>query len=267
MSSAGPAKLLSIYVNHGDKWHHEPLHLALMDRARKAGLGGVTLLHTEGGVGTHHLPHTGLNELLMAQMPVIVQIVDAADAIHAFLPTVREMVPEGLVTLTEVQVVGPEAPPLAGDTRQPLQAAAPREGSTVAPGTPMKELARRLLADELQYLYVVDADDRVIGVVGRRDLLVQILPPHPSGLALLVDSLPGIGSGDLHQRIQQAHAFTARQVMTTSVLSVRPGAPLSDAVRLMLDHRLQQVPVLDDGKLTGVITQQDVLRHQLPAES
>lgn len=103
----GPAKVLSIYMNHGDKWHHQPLYLALMDRAAKAGLSGVTLLHTEGGFGRHHVQHTGLNEITMANMPVIVQIVEDEAAIRTFLPTVRELVPEGLVTLGDVEVIGP----------------------------------------------------------------------------------------------------------------------------------------------------------------
>lgn len=261
MLPSGPAKLLSIYVNHGDKWHHEPLHLALMDRARRAGLGGVTLLHAEGGIGSHHVPHTGMNEILMAQMPVMVQIIDKAEAIAGFLPAVREMVPEGLVTVSDVEVVAHELPPLAGHLGGEVAGTSSSSGAcTVGLDTSVKDLARKLLADDVRYLYVVDATNRVIGVVGRRDLLLQVLPPHPSGLALLVD---GLGTGELHQRIERAHGFTAEQVMAKPVLSVPPDAPSAAAVKLMLDHGLLEVPILQDGKLVGVVTQQDVLRQQL----
>lgn len=105
MALKGPAKLLSIYVTETDKWHHEPVYLALLDRARAAGLAGATLLHGAGGFGVHRRPHATLNEALMASLPVVIQVVDSGEAIAAFLPTVREMVPEGLVTLSDVEVL------------------------------------------------------------------------------------------------------------------------------------------------------------------
>jgi hypothetical protein len=105
MLPAGPAKLLSVYLNEGDRWHHVPLYLALMERAREAGLAGVTLLHTMGGVGSHGRVHTGTSDFLMVDMPVVVQIVDSAETLVEFLPIVQEMVPEGLITLSDLLVV------------------------------------------------------------------------------------------------------------------------------------------------------------------
>lgn len=104
MLTAGPAQLLTIYLNEQDRYHHEPLHLVLLDHAHKARLAGVTVLRGSGGFGKSGHLHAGLNEVLQADLPLLVQIVDRKEAIAAFLPTVRELAPNKLVTLSPVTI-------------------------------------------------------------------------------------------------------------------------------------------------------------------
>jgi hypothetical protein len=105
MLSAGAAKQLNIYVTEHDHYHHEPLYLALLDRARREGLAGVTVYHAAGGLGAHGRLHAGLNELALADLPLVVQVVDGEVAIAAFARIAREMAPEALMTLCDVKVL------------------------------------------------------------------------------------------------------------------------------------------------------------------
>lgn len=263
MLPAGPAKLLSIYLNQGDKWHHQTLYLALMDRAKRAGLAGVTLLHTQGGLGSHGQPHSGMSDYLMVDMPVVVQIVDAAEKLAGFLPAVEEMVPEGLITLSDLEVVRAKQPPLGAHDAPVIQTLLERDIITIAPDTPIQEIAEKFLANDREYVYVTEPEGRLMGIIGKRDLLQQALELHPSVLALLADRIPRIGTGDLHRRLEQAHAFTAEQVMVSPVVSVSPSALLTEALRIMVERGFLEVPVVHEGRLLGVISQRGVLRHQL----
>ncbi|HEY9723853.1 MAG TPA: DUF190 domain-containing protein [Oscillatoriaceae cyanobacterium] len=104
MPTAGPAQLLTVYLHEHDHYHHEPLHLVLLDRAHRAKLAGITVLRGVAGFGKAGHVHAGLNEVLQADLPLVVQIVDSEEAIAAFLPTVRELAPSKLVTLSPVVI-------------------------------------------------------------------------------------------------------------------------------------------------------------------
>ncbi|HEY9899958.1 MAG TPA: DUF190 domain-containing protein [Pantanalinema sp.] len=105
MHLEGPGKLLSIYLGETDKWHHQPLYVAIIERARREGLAGATVLRGEAGFGAHSRIHTAHLLTLSTDLPVVIQIVDSAERIARFRPILDEMVQEGLVTLQDVEVV------------------------------------------------------------------------------------------------------------------------------------------------------------------
>jgi PII-like signaling protein len=113
----GPAKRLRIYVGEADTSHGQPLAHAIVLRARAAGLAGATVAKGIGGYGAHRVLHdAGLIEV-EGNLPLIVELVDRADRIEAFLPVVAGMVREGMVTIEDVQVVAyrPRNGALPGD--------------------------------------------------------------------------------------------------------------------------------------------------------
>lgn len=105
MHLAGPGKLLSVHVGESDKWHHQPLYMAIVERAREQGLAGATVLRGVAGFGAHSRIHTAGILTLSADLPVVIQIVDTTERLAGFMPVLDEMVKEGLVTLQDVEVV------------------------------------------------------------------------------------------------------------------------------------------------------------------
>ncbi len=107
-------KLLRVFIGEADRWHGRPLYEAIVEKARTHGLAGATVWKGSMGFGAHSRMHTEKILRLSADLPVVIEIVDAAEKIEAF---VREhldgMVQEGLVTLERAEVIlyrGPEKP-------------------------------------------------------------------------------------------------------------------------------------------------------------
>jgi PII-like signaling protein len=97
--------LLRIFVGESDKHGHIPLYEAIVLKAREAGLAGATVLRGVMGFGRHSVLHTAKVLRLSEDLPIIVEIVDSLEKIEAFLPTLDEMIRDGLVTLERVRVV------------------------------------------------------------------------------------------------------------------------------------------------------------------
>jgi PII-like signaling protein len=101
----GQAKLLRIYIGETDRWHGQPLYMAILLKAREMGLAGGTVFRGIAGYGANSVIHTANILRLSEDLPVVIEIVDADEKIQAFLPVLDEMVKEGLILLREVEVV------------------------------------------------------------------------------------------------------------------------------------------------------------------
>ena len=96
--------LLRIYVDEQDKYGSVPLYEWLVQQALDQGLAGATVLRGLEGYGCHHRLHTSKLLALSVNLPVVIEIVDEAAVIDAFLPTIDEAMTEGLVTRENVSM-------------------------------------------------------------------------------------------------------------------------------------------------------------------
>ena len=99
--------LLRIFIGESDKdpVTKRPLYEVIVLNARERGLAGATVLRGPMGFGRHSRVHTAKLLELSTDLPIVIEIVDAEDKVDAFLPTVDELVTEGLVTLEAVRIV------------------------------------------------------------------------------------------------------------------------------------------------------------------
>src|SRR5947199_9345282 len=98
------AVLLRIFIGEDDKFERLPLYEAIILKAREMHLAGATVLRGPAGFGHSSRLHTTKILRISEDLPIIVEIVDAADKIDSFLPELDRMVSTGLVTLEKVQV-------------------------------------------------------------------------------------------------------------------------------------------------------------------
>jgi CBS domain-containing protein len=116
---------------------------------------------------------------------------------------------------------------------------------TVDPETPMLEAGQRMVGERIRHLVVVD-DGRVIGIVTDRDIRLNLPSPATS-----------LSVWEMNYLLPQV---TVGGVMTTSVIVVSPDRPIAEAARIMMDHKIGALPVVEDGRLVGIVTESDFVR-------
>ena len=116
---------------------------------------------------------------------------------------------------------------------------------TVAPGTPMLEARQRMVEERIRHLVVVE-DGRVVGIVTDRDIRLNLPSPATSLSVWEINFLLA--------------RLTVGNVMTSTVLVVEPDRPIAEAARIMIEHKIGALPVVDGGQLVGILTESDFVR-------
>ncbi len=99
------AVLLRIFIGENDRFQHQPLHEAIVLKARELHLGGATVLRGPMGFGHSSRLHTAKILRLSEDLPIVIEIVDSEEKINGFLPVLDTMMGSGLVTMEKVQVL------------------------------------------------------------------------------------------------------------------------------------------------------------------
>jgi PII-like signaling protein len=102
----GDQFLVRIFLGDSDKWHHTPLARAILERLRREGFAGATVVHGVAGFGAHSVLHTASLVALSADLPVVIEVVDDQARVDQLLPILDEMITGGaLVTIEQVRVL------------------------------------------------------------------------------------------------------------------------------------------------------------------
>jgi uncharacterized protein len=102
----GDQCLVRIFLGESDKSHHVPLHRALLERLRREGFAGATVIHGSAGFGASSVIHTASLVELSSDLPILIEVVDDEAYIDKLLPILDEMITGGaLVTVERVRVL------------------------------------------------------------------------------------------------------------------------------------------------------------------
>ena len=131
-----------------------------------------------------------------------------------------------------------------------------RDVVAVTPATPLREVAKLLIRHRISGVPVCEEDGALAGVVTEADILrkergVQLRPGGP--LAWLVDG------SDINE-VRKAVARTAGEAMTSPAVTTSPWRTIAEAARLMLERRVNRLPVLAGERLVGIVTRADLVR-------
>jgi PII-like signaling protein len=105
MLSKGPAKKVTIYLNEDTPHHAGSLHDAIMTFLMHKGVTGATATRAMSGFGAHRILHTPKVEVLADHLPIVIEFVEAAAKVDEILPTLYDMVSDGLIEVQDTTIV------------------------------------------------------------------------------------------------------------------------------------------------------------------
>jgi CBS domain-containing protein len=126
---------------------------------------------------------------------------------------------------------------------------------TVGPATPFKEIVGLLADHRVSAVPVVDDDRRVLGIVSEADLLLKEEFPKPEL------EIPLFWTKRRRLERQKAAGATARDLMSSVVVTTAPEATVAEAARRMHAAGVKRLPVIDEnGRLVGIVSRGDLLK-------
>jgi acetoin utilization protein AcuB len=116
---------------------------------------------------------------------------------------------------------------------------------TVEAEMPMLDARQRMVAERIRHLVVVE-DTRVVGIVTDRDIRLNLPSPATS-----------LSVWEMNYLLSK---LTVGNVMSRSVLVVDPDRPVAEAAHIMIEHKIGALPVVEAGRLVGIVTESDFVR-------
>jgi len=130
-----------------------------------------------------------------------------------------------------------------------------RDVVSVAPEAPLKDAAAVLAEHRVSGVPVVNEDGRVLGVLSGADLLWKEI-----GLCTCDASLIGRVLDRAYGDDARAEAKTAGEAMSSPAITVTSDETVACAARLMVVHRVNRLPVVEHGRLVGIVSRSDLVR-------
>jgi len=105
MLNPGPAKKVTIYVSEDVHHRGEPLYLAVLNFLFSHRVAGATVVKGVAGFGAEHHLHTTRLLELSEHLPIRLEFIESEQTLSALMPSLRELVTEGLITVSDVDVI------------------------------------------------------------------------------------------------------------------------------------------------------------------
>ncbi len=140
-----------------------------------------------------------------------------------------------------------------------------RSVQSVRPETPLKDVARLMVERGISGVPVVDDYGAVVGVVSEADFVIKERGAdaiHRRPLARLLGE-----SAEAEAEFAKVVAERAGSAMSSPAITIGADAPLREAAALMVDRSVNRLPVLDRGRLVGIVSRADLVRAYLRSDA
>lgn len=132
---------------------------------------------------------------------------------------------------------------------------------TVSPEATVRELAGVLAKHKISGVPVVDEEGHVLGMVSEADVILQDAEFHFPYYIQFLESVIYLQSvAKFEERFRKAFGTKVSDVMSREVVDISPAASIHDAATLMADHKVNRLPVVEGGRLVGIVTRGDIVR-------
>ena len=140
-----------------------------------------------------------------------------------------------------------------------------KEVITVSPETEIVYATKLLLENRINGVPVLDGTGKLVGILCQSDLISQQKKlPVPSFFTFLDGLIPLTSMKQLEKEVQKIAATTVAQAMTPKPVSVSPDTGIEAVAALMVDNNFHTIPVVEEGRLVGIVGKEDILRTLMP---
>jgi len=129
---------------------------------------------------------------------------------------------------------------------------------TVHPDTPIEKIADVLLTNHISAVPVVGENGALLGIVSEGDLIHRVEAGTELHRSWWLELLTGKQA--LAREFVKSHGRKASDLMTRSVVTVKPTTPLGEVARLLEKHRIKRVPVVDNGIVVGIVSRANLVQ-------
>ena len=129
---------------------------------------------------------------------------------------------------------------------------------TVKPSTTVKEVAELFLEKRISAAPVLDSQQKLVGVVSEGDLLHRVEAGTERRRSWWLKGL--IGDDTLAAEYVKSHGLKVSDVMTQSIVAAAPETPLHEIATLMEKNAIKRVPILENGKLVGIVSRANLIQ-------
>jgi CBS-domain-containing membrane protein len=131
---------------------------------------------------------------------------------------------------------------------------------SVRPDATIEDLARLLVKHDISGVPVVDDKGRLKGIVTENDLITKNSRLHLPTILRLFDAYIPLGTGKMEDEIKRMAASRVDEICTKEVITVDREASAEYIATIMIEKKVHLLPVLEEGKLVGIIGKKDVIR-------
>ena len=126
--------------------------------------------------------------------------------------------------------------------------------------TPIKQIISQLAETNDDYILVVDADDRLCGIITESDLIEQQANLHIPTAMTIFDMVLPLGVERFEREINRLQAITAEDLMVRDLKTVSPDATIGDLATIMSESHIHHLPVINGQTVEGILNKHDLIR-------
>jgi CBS domain-containing protein len=129
------------------------------------------------------------------------------------------------------------------------------------PDTPVNQIARLMSDRQISGLPVVDHNDQVLGVITELDMILRNTRFKMPAFVTILDAIIYLERpSHVRNRLEHMLGTTAREIMSSPALTVTPEATLEELAELMVERRMNPIPVVEANRLVGIVSRSDIIR-------
>jgi len=133
---------------------------------------------------------------------------------------------------------------------------------TIKKDTTIEEIAHILTENNISGVPVINDNNEILGMVSQKDLLYKdVQPRFPAVVELLGGLIFLKGVKHYNEELKKLVAMKAEDIMTRNVITVGEEDEVEAIAEIMVEKDVNRVPVVRDGKLTGIVSRADMVRY------